>query len=242
MSVLVTGASRGVGRAIAERVLDRGDSVLGVHRQESPASRALLGARARDGLALWRVDLDDDEAVDALLETWASQEGSLTGGVLNAGVAERRNFIDADPHDDPLRRQLRADLESPLLLLRGLLRRRLLAPGCAVVFTSSNLARRGLPGKVAYGAAKGGVESAVRGLAHELGPLGIRVNAVAPGLLRTDMTAEVGDAGYEAYAQEVPLRRVGTPADVASVVTFLLSDDAGYITGQTIDVDGGWGA
>jgi len=224
---------------LVERLLLDGAQVVGVHRRSSDASRALEGV---SGLTLLRTDLDDPVAVSSLLAHLEEEVGSFDAVVLNAGVAMRRGFEEGGATDDPLLQQLRADLEAPLLLLRGLLQRGLLAAGSSVVFTSSNLARHGLPGKVAYAAAKGGIEAAVRGLAHELGPRDVRVNAVAPGLLRTDMTADVGDAGFEAYAQTVPLRRAGEPGEVADVIRFLLGRDARYVTGQTIDVDGGWGA
>lgn len=242
MTALVTGASRGIGRAVVERLLTDGQTVLGVHRSVSEASTSLESASAGLPLTLRRADLDDAAAVAGLLAHLEEEVGPFDAVVLNAGVAMRRDFEEGDATDDPLVFQLRADLEAPLLLLRGLLQRGLVRTGASVVFTSSNLARHGLPGKVAYSAAKGGIEAAVRGLAHELGPRGIRVNAVAPGLLRTDMTAEVGDAGFEDYARTVPLRRVGEAADVAGVIRFLLGEDARYVSGQTIDVDGGWGS
>lgn len=242
MKAFITGASRGIGNAVVRRLLDDGYEVLGVHRRESDASRTLEATCAEQPLTLLRTDLDDAIAVAGLLAHIEEDVGRLDAVVLNAGVAMRRNFDEGDTTQDPLVHQLRADLEAPLLLLRGLLQRSLLADTASIVFTSSNLARHGLPGKVAYAAAKGGIEAAVRGLAHELGPRGVRVNAVAPGLLRTDMTADVGDAGFEAYAATVPLRRVGDPDEVAGVIRFLLGADARYVTGQTIDVDGGWGA
>lgn len=242
MKAFVTGASRGIGRSLTERLLTDGIEVVGIHRQRSAASQALEAATLHAPLTLMRTDLDDPTAVAGLLATIEEEVGPFDAVALNAGVAMRRSFEDGSATDDPLIVQLRADLEAPLLLLRGLLQRDLLTEHASVVFTGSNLARNGLPGKVAYSAAKGGIEAAVRGLAHELGPRGIRVNAVAPGLLRTDMTAEVGSAGFEAYAQTVPLRRVGEPADVADVIRFLLGSEARYVTGQTLDVDGGWGA
>ncbi len=242
MTIFITGASRGIGRALAEQQLDAGKAVVGVHRRVSASSEALQTFAGERPLTLLRADLDDATAVAGLLAHCEEHGLSFEGVVLNAGVAERRDFASGDATDDPILRQLRADLEAPLVLLRGLLQRDLVARGASVVFTSSNLARHGLPGKVAYSAAKGGIEAAVRGLAHELGPRGLRVNAVAPGLLRTDMTADFGDDGYEAYAQTVPLRRVGTATDVAHVIAFLLGPGSAYVSGQTIDVDGGWGS
>lgn len=237
--VLVTGATRGIGRAVVERLVGAGHEVVGVYRSSVEIAAQIedqLGPRCR----LIRCDLSDRERLGTVVE---ALDDPLDGVVLNAGVAVRADF---DAHEvdggDPLVGQIHDDLISPLLLLRTLLKAGRIADDAALVFSSSNLARRGLVGKVAYSAAKAGLEGAVRGLAHELGPRGIRVNAVAPGLLRTDMTADLDEAGWQAYTREVPLRRAGTPEDIAPVVEFLLGAAAGYLTGQVVDVDGGWGA
>lgn len=231
MRALVTGASRGIGAAVAKR-LARDVEVVGVHRRPLPEDAPSIAA--------WvRVDLTSEGGRAELV---AAIESPLDALVLNAGLSIRAPFTtESIEGHDPLVRQLREDLEAPLLLLRALLNARLLASGASIVVTSSNLARRGLTGKVAYAAAKGGLEAAVRGLARELGPRGVRVNAVAPGLVRTDMTANRAEADWAAYAREVPLGREGGADDVAEVVEFFVRH-AGYVSGQVLDVDGGWTA
>lgn len=242
--VLVTGVSRGIGAAVAHRVATEASRpVVGVYRLRADAAKA-VAERAGALVEVLAADLSTPAGMQRVVAyTGRAMPWRFDGVVLNAGVSLRAAFdVEQVGGVDPLEHQIEADLVYPLRLLRDLLNADRISDGASIVVISSNLASRGLPGKVAYAAAKAGLEAAVRGLCHELGPRQIRVNAVAPGLLRTDMTAELGDEGYTAYAAQVPLGRVGEADDVASVVNFLLSDAARYVSGQTITVDGGWSA
>lgn len=229
--VLVTGATRGIGLAIAARLVASGRQVLGVYRRDDVAAEE---AQRALGPGFRAVRVDALPAALAMLPV-------LAGVVFNAGVVLRGPFTELEREGgDPIATQLEEDLGAPLRLCRTLLREGRLVAGSSLVFVGSNAARRGLAGMVAYSAAKAGLEGATRALARELGPQGIRVNAVAPGVIRTEMTRDFGDAGYQTYAAEVPLGRVGEVEDVAPVVEFLLGDGARYITGQVLDIDGGW--
>jgi 3-oxoacyl-[acyl-carrier protein] reductase len=231
-AVLVTGATRGIGRAVLESIVDR-TPVVAVYRSAQAAADELV-QRYGDRVTVVRAELTDDAGVAAVV---AAVREPLAGVVLSAGTSTHAPLVATDVLDSALRDNVRA----PLVLLASLVRADRLAEGSSIVLVGSNLARHGLAGAVAYAAAKAGLEGATRSLARELADRRIRVNTVAPGLLRTDMTAHRG-AELDAYATTVPLGRIGEAGDVAPLVAFLLGAGAAYITGQIIDVDGGWGA
>jgi NAD(P)-dependent dehydrogenase (short-subunit alcohol dehydrogenase family) len=231
--ILVTGASSGIGRAIALRCLAEGGRVLATGRR-ADALEELEGAEA------YPRDLLEAGAAEACVGRAVERLGGLDGVVHAAGTVLRGQ----DPRsssDEEIDDVLVANLAVPQRVARAALAA--LGHGGSLVLISSQLGRIGAPGYASYCAAKGGVDALVRSLAVEVGADGIRVNAVAPGLVRTPM-AYYGRDNFDelepAIAERHPLRRIGEPDDIAGPVAFLLSHAAAWITGQTIVVDGGY--
>lgn len=249
-SVLITGASRGIGAAVLQ-AQEPQSLVFAGYRQ--PRDQ-LPHAPGRHWIA---ADLAADNGVDTLLQGMIAiqPELHLDALVLNAGVA-LPEFWDHKARDpgagqpgegDPFSPRIRAietnillNLSAPLQLLSRLIENNQVNDQASIVLIGSNLARRGVLNKVAYSAAKAGLEAATRSLAKSLAPRKIRVNTVAPGLIHTDMTAGLGQEFWSEYIAQNPSGRVGTPEDVAQVVQFFLSPAAAYVNGQVLDVDGGW--
>lgn len=239
--VLVTGASRGIGRAVAEALLERGATLAVVGRDTDPLLALSKLAPAR--VTLMICDLSEPEARRQVVPRAFEALGGLDGLVSAAGIIHYETA--AQLREESLREQLEVDLIAPLMLARdaGLT----MGEGGSIVHISSTLAVRAAPSTVAYAVAKAGLEASVRGLALELAPRGVRVNAVRPGVVDTDMIrqARPGEAGGEeaestrlrALAQLHPLGRIGRPEEVAAAALYLL--DAPFVTGSCLTVDGG---
>ena len=231
--ILVTGASSGIGRAIALRCIAEGAGVLATGRRAEALAEL-------EGAETYACDLLDPGAPEACVAAAVARLGGLDGVVHAAGTVLRGQ----DPRgssDAEIDGILVANLAVPQRVARAALGA--LGPGGSLVLISSQLARIGAPGYASYCAAKGGVDALVRALAVDVGADGIRVNAVAPGLVRTPM-AYLGRDNFDelapAIAERHPLRRIGEPEDIAGPVAFLLSDASAWMTGQTIVVDGGY--
>jgi NAD(P)-dependent dehydrogenase (short-subunit alcohol dehydrogenase family) len=231
--ILVTGASSGIGQAIARRCVAEGARVLATGRRAEALEEV-------DGVRRYARDLLEPGAPEACVAEGVGLLGGLDGVVHAAGTVLRGQ----DPRsssDEEIDGMLLANLALPQRVARAALGA--LGPGGALVLLSSQLGRIGAAGYGSYCAAKGGIDALVRSLAVDVGPDGIRVNAVAPGLVRTPM-AYIGRDNFDelvpAIAERHPLRRIGEPDDIAGPVAFLLSDAATWITGQTIVVDGGY--
>jgi NAD(P)-dependent dehydrogenase (short-subunit alcohol dehydrogenase family) len=246
MSVaIVTGGSRGIGAATARLAGERGFKVcVNYLKDAAAAERIVADIRARGGDAVAvRADVSDERDVVRLFETVDASLGTVTALVNNAGILERQTQV-VDMDAARIARVLSTNVIGTLLCAREAVRRMSTARGGrggAIVNVSSMASRVGSPGEyVDYAASKGAVDTLTIGLAQEVAQEGIRVNAVRPGIIYTDIHASGGEPGrVDRVKALVPLRRGGHPEEVARAILWLLSDEASYSTGTFIDVSGG---
>ncbi len=237
---LVTGASRGIGQAILARLSDDGFSVVGTATTEKGVDTIehWLAERGRQGSG-WLLDFKDlpVEKLGEAVQSFEQHFGPVSVLVNNAGITR----------DDLLLRMSEAlwdevievDLTAVFRLTKACLRGMLRARGGAIINIASVVALSGNPGQANYAAAKGGILGFTRSLAQEVGSRGVRVNAVAPGLIDTDMTRTLTPEQKKLMLERIPLRRLGHAEEVAACVSFLASPGAAYITGETLQVNGG---
>lgn len=248
VSSIISGGSRGLGLAVVERLLDRGDSVATFSRSGSAALSALAEKYSARLLAE-QIDASDADALRGFVARAAARFGGIDHCIANAAVAYEG--VVATVRDDEIDAMLTVNLRGSIVLVRECVRQMLLRPigdersGAgrpSVVVVSSVVASRASPGLAVYAATKSGLEGFARSLARELGPRGIRVNAVAPGFLETDLSASLSEANRARIVRRTPLGRLGTPTDVVGVIEFLAGPRSAFITGQVVTVDGGSGA
>lgn len=233
---LVTGASRGIGAAVAAAFAEHGARVVGT--ATSAAGAALIAERLEGTAGRGEVvDVADNASVRALFQRL--EESGLTPDIVvnNAGIT-RDNLL-ARMKDEEWDAVIETDLSSLFRVCRAAARPMMKARRGRVVNIGSVVGSMGNAGQSNYAAAKAGMVGFTRALARELGGRGITVNAVAPGFIDTDMTRALGESQREALLTQIPLKRLGEPADVAAAVLFLCSPAAAYITGATLHVNGG---
>ncbi len=232
---LVTGATRGIGRAIAAQLAEAGWFVVGTATSEKGAAAIsdTLGERGA-GVVL---NVADDDSVAEGLKALSAEYGAPLVLVNNAGITRDNLMLrmKADEWQDVINTNLNSLYRVTKACLKGMTRAR----WGRVINISSVVGTMGNAGQANYAAAKGGVEGFTRALARELGSRNITVNSVAPGFIQTDMTDGLPEAQRDALLSEIPLGRLGSPAEVASAVAWLASDGGGYVTGTTVHVNGG---
>lgn len=235
---LVTGASRGIGRAIAMALGGAGATVVGT-ATSPPGAEAIGAAFAEAGIRGRGIVLDvaSDAGVEAACADIAATEGAVTILVNNAGIT--RDGLLLRMKIDDWQQVLDTDLTSAYRTSRACLRGMMKARRGRIINIGSVVGLMGNPGQVNYCAAKAGLVGFTRALAREVGSRGITVNAVAPGFIDTDMTAGLSAEQRGALEKQVPLERLGAAEDIAATVLFLCSEGAGYITGEVINVNGG---
>ncbi len=234
---IVTGASRGIGRGIAERLAAGGATVVCAARGEHAVATA-DAIRASGGAAEpATLDVTDRASIDALVAGVLERHGRIDVLVNNAGITRDQLMLrmKRDDWDEVLATNLTAAFALVQAVLKPMIRQR----SGRIVSISSVVGQMGNAGQANYAASKAGVIGFSKAVAREVASRSITVNVVAPGLIETDMTKAVTDKAQGDWASQIPLGRIGSVADVASAVCFLASDEASYITGQVLAVNGG---
>ena len=233
----MTGASRGIGRAIASQLAAQGAHVVAAARGDHANGVAEAIAATGGKVEAIALDVTEPADIDRAVTDVIARHSRIDILVNNAGIARDQLLIrlKRDDWDSVLATNLTAVFALTQAVLKPMIRQR----GGRIVCISSVVGQSGNPGQANYAASKAGLIGFVKSVAQEVGSRGVTVNVVAPGMIETDMTRAITERAQEDWMSRIPLGRFGTPADVASAVCFLASDEASYITGQVLAVNGG---
>jgi 3-oxoacyl-[acyl-carrier protein] reductase len=234
---LVTGASRGIGAAIALELAQQGFKVIGTATTDDGAARITAALSQWPGSKGAVLNVNDAAAGQELVDAVVKEQGALHVLVNNAGIT--RDMLAMRLKDEDWDAVLDTNLKAVFRMSRAVMRGMMKQRYGRIVSITSVVGASGNPGQANYAAAKAGVAGMTRALARELGSRGITVNCIAPGFIETDMTAALPEEQQKTLLGQIPLGRLGKPADIAHAVAFLASPRAGYVTGQEIHVNGG---
>ena len=234
---LVTGASRGIGAAIALELASRGLQVIGTATTDDGAAKIGQALAAFPGCSGRTLNVNDAQAAEALIDTIVKAQGGLQILVNNAGIT--RDNLAMRMKDEEWDAVLDTNLKAVFRMSRAVMRTMMKQRYGRIINITSVVGASGNPGQVNYAAAKAGVAGMTRALARELGSRNITVNCVAPGFIDTDMTASLHEEQQKALLGQIPLGKLGKPADIAHAVAYLASPQAAYVTGQELHVNGG---
>lgn len=238
--ILITGATRGIGKAIALACANNGAHIVFNYRGDEGRANALkdellsAGASAVSPIAF---DVNDYDAMKTNLDAFIKENGAISKVVNNAGISRDQLCMRVKPQD--IEDILTTNLKSTMVLTNHLSRQFLKAPEVSVVNMSSVVGLMGNKSQTVYAASKAGLIGYTKSLAKELGGRGLRCNAICPGFIETEMTADLAEKAKESYIAAIPMGAYGDVEDVANLTLFLLSNASKYITGETLKVDGG---
>ena len=235
MKVLISGGSRGIGRALVESFTKNGDSVAFIYKNSR--DEALSLANSTGAIAIC-ADISDSVSANHAAEEAISTLGGIDVLVNNAGISQIKLFTDIT--DEDWANMINTNLSSAFYLTRSVLPNMISQKSGKIINIGSMWGKVGASCEVHYSASKAGLRGLTLALAKEVGPSGITVNAIEPGVIATDMNAALPPEILAELCEETPMCRIGTPSDVANAVLFLASDKASFITGQIIGVDGGF--
>ena len=233
---LVTGASRGIGKAIAEQLAAQGATVIGTATSDKGADNISAYLKDTGGKGM-NLNVTDADSIKGVIKAITDEFGAISILVNNAGIT-RDNLL-MMMKDDQWDDIINTNLTSIFRLSKAVIRPMMKARKGRIINIGSVVGLTGNPGQTNYSAAKAGLLGFSKSLAREIGSRNITVNTVAPGFIDTDMTRELPEEQREALISQIPLSRLGDPADIAHAVTFLASPQAAYITGETININGG---
>jgi len=235
--VFVTGGSRGIGAAIVRTLAERGAQVAFTFSSREDAAKKLLAELPGSGHFCVQMNTADEASVEAAISQTLEKFGSVDGVVNNAGITKDGLLLRMKAEDfDSV---IQTNLRGTFLVTKAFLKSMIKARKGSIVNITSVIGQTGNSGQANYAASKAGIEAFSRSAAQEVASRGIRINCIAPGFIGTEMTDVLSEDQKKAILSQIPMERIADPSEIATVVSFLLSDDSKYITGHTLSVNGG---